>query len=181
MAHNTAVPGQQKRKPRAASPATQARRRKEITDAKAKHETQKAEFQSLEQQEIDDEKEEQKAIANTRRDRALPSPDDRALRSALGRSLGDTRHGGVGMSPVSSDGNLGGVDGSPTSARRANAVRAVRKAVKKYRPDAYARYDSDDDVEAQAGIGFAPEEATREGAIAISSDEEEEEVESEEE
>lgn len=175
MARNTAVPGQQKRKPRTASPATQTRRRKEITDAKAKHEKKKAKYQSLEQQIIDHAEEEHKAIDKTRRERALPSPDDRNLRSALGRSLGDTRHGGVGMSPVSSDGDLGGVDGSSNPARRASAVRAARKAVKKYRRDAYARYDSDDDIEAQAGIGFALEEATHEGAIAISSEEESEE------
>lgn len=155
MARNTASPGQQKRKPCVASPATQTRRRKEIDDAKSKHEKQKTKFQSLEQQEIDDAEDEQKAIAKTRHERALPSPDNRALRSALGRSLGDTRLGGVGMSPVASDGNLGDVDGSPTPARRANAERAARKAVKHYRRDAYARYDSDDDVEARAG--FTPE------------------------
>lgn len=179
MARNTAFPGQQKRKPRVASPATQARRRNEIANAMAKHEKQKAGFQSLEQQEIDDAEDEQKAIAKKRRERALPSPDDRALRSALGRSLGDTRHGGVGMSPVSSAGNLGDVDGSPAPARRANAKRAARKVVQHYRRDAYARYDSDDDVEARAG--FAPEGATRKGAIAVSPDEEASEEESQEE
>ena len=166
------VPRQQQRKPRVASPATQARRHKEIADAKAQHEKQEAEFQALEQQAVDDEEDEQRAIDKSRRQRALASPDDRALRSALVRSLGDTKNGGVGMSPVSSDGNLGDVDGSPTTARRANAQRAARKAVKKNRRDTYARYDSDDDGEAQAAMGFASEEATREGAIAIPFEEE---------
>lgn len=141
-----------------------------LADAKAKHEKQKAEHEALEQQEIDDEEDQQKAIDKSKRQRALPSPDDCALRSALVRSLGDTKNGGIGMSPVSSNGNLSDVDGSPTPARREKAQRAARKAVKQYRCDAYARYDSDDDFEARAG--FALEEATREGAIAISSKEE---------
>ena len=163
---------QQQRKPRASSAAAQARRRKEIADAKAKNEKQKSEFQALEQQVMDDEEDEQKAFNKSRRQRALASPDERALRSALVRSLGDTKNGGVGMSPVYSAVNVDDGNGSPTPTRGANAQRAARKAVKHYRRGAYARYDSDDDVEAQAGMAFAPEEATCEGAIDTSSEEE---------
>ena len=163
---------QQQRKSRAASAAAQARRRKEIVDAKSKNEKQKAESQALEQQAIDDEEDEQKAIVESRRQRALASPDERALRSALVRSLGNTKNGGVGMSPVSSAVNVHDGNGSPTPARGENAQRAARKAVKHHRRGAYARYDSDDDIEAQAGMAFAPEEATCEVAIDTSSEEE---------